>query len=74
MGDPFYDIFTTGYLILLTLFFVGLGVGIHNVISKKYHMSEITLILISIHLFSQVNVHDIEKYKIISTKIHIHAC
>jgi hypothetical protein len=28
----------------LTLFFVGRGVGKHNVISKKYHMSDITLI------------------------------
>jgi hypothetical protein len=30
--------------VLLTLFFEGRGVGIHNVISKKYHMSDITLI------------------------------
>jgi hypothetical protein len=40
MEDSFYHI----YLYLLTLFFGGRGVGIHNVISKNYHMSDITLI------------------------------
>jgi hypothetical protein len=42
MGDSFYHIFTTPYL--LTLFFEGRGIGIRNVISKNYHMSDITLI------------------------------
>jgi hypothetical protein len=44
MGDSFYHIFTTNILILYTLFFGLCGVGIHNVISKNYHMSVITLI------------------------------
>jgi hypothetical protein len=44
MGDSFYHIFTTPYLFLLTLFFGRHGVGIHNVISKNYHMSVITWI------------------------------
>jgi hypothetical protein len=44
MGDSFYHMFTTPYLYLLTLFVEGLGVGIQNVISKNYHMSDITLI------------------------------
>jgi hypothetical protein len=44
MGDSFYHIFTTAYLFLLTLFFGRRGVGIHNVITKIYHMSVITLI------------------------------
>jgi hypothetical protein len=44
MGDSFYHIFTTNIPILYTLFFELLGVGIHNVISKNYHMSVITLI------------------------------
>jgi hypothetical protein len=44
MGDSFYHIFTTPYLFLLTLFFGRHGVGIHNVITKVYHMSVITLI------------------------------
>jgi hypothetical protein len=43
IGDSFYHIFTTPYLFLLTLFFEGRGVGIHNVIPKNYHMSDITL-------------------------------
>jgi hypothetical protein len=43
-GDSFYHIFTSPYLFLLTLFFEGRGVGIHNVISKNYHTSDITLI------------------------------
>jgi hypothetical protein len=44
MGDSFYHIFTTNIPILYTLFFGLRGVGIHNVISKNYHMSDITLI------------------------------
>jgi hypothetical protein len=44
MGDSFYHIFTTNIPILYTLFFGLRGVGIHNVISKIYHMSVITLI------------------------------
>jgi hypothetical protein len=44
MGDSFYHIFTIPYLFLLTLFFGNRGVGIHDVITKKYHMSVITLI------------------------------
>jgi hypothetical protein len=44
MGDSFYHIFTTPYLFLLTLFFGGHGIGIHNLISKNYHMSGISLI------------------------------
>jgi hypothetical protein len=44
MEDSFYLIFTTPYLFFLTLFFIWCGVGIHNVISKYYHMSDITLI------------------------------
>jgi hypothetical protein len=44
MGDSFYHIFITPYLFLLTLFFGRRGVGIHNVITKNYHMSVITLI------------------------------
>jgi hypothetical protein len=44
MGDSFYHIFTTPYLFLLTLFIGRRGVGIHNVITKIYHMSVITLI------------------------------
>jgi hypothetical protein len=40
IGDSFYHIFTTPYLFLLTLFFRGCGIGIYNVISKNYHMSE----------------------------------
>jgi hypothetical protein len=46
MGDSFYHIFTTQYmyLFLFTLINEGCGVGIHNVISKNYHMSGITLI------------------------------
>jgi hypothetical protein len=44
MGYSFYHIFTTLYLFLLTLFFWRRGVGIHNVITKIYHMSVITLI------------------------------
>jgi hypothetical protein len=46
MGDSFYHIFTTPYLFLLPLFFEGLGVGIHTVISKNYHMSDITLMAV----------------------------
>jgi hypothetical protein len=45
MGDSFYHILTTPYLFLLTLFFGRRGVGGHNVITKIYHMSVITLIL-----------------------------
>jgi hypothetical protein len=44
MGDSFYHIFTTPYLFFLTLFFKWRGVGIHDVITKNYHMSVITLI------------------------------
>jgi hypothetical protein len=44
LGDSFYHIFTTNISILYTLFFGLRGVGIHNVISKNYHMSDITLI------------------------------
>jgi hypothetical protein len=44
MGDSFYHIFTTPYLFLMTLFFGRRGVGIHNVITKNYHMSVITSI------------------------------
>jgi hypothetical protein len=44
MGDSFYHIFTTPYLFFLTLFFKWRGVGIHDVITKIYHMSVITLI------------------------------
>jgi hypothetical protein len=44
MGDSFYHIFTTPYLFLFTLIFEARGVGIHNVVSKSYHMSVITLI------------------------------
>jgi hypothetical protein len=46
MGDSFYHIhvFTINIPILCTLFFGLLGVEIHNVISKIYHMSVITLI------------------------------
>jgi hypothetical protein len=44
MGDSFYHIFTTPYLFLLTLFYGRRGVGIHNVITKIYHMSVTTLI------------------------------
>jgi hypothetical protein len=44
MGDSFYHIFTTKIPILYTLFFGLRGVGIHNAISKNYHMSDITLI------------------------------
>jgi hypothetical protein len=44
MGDSFYHIYTTPYLFLLTSFFGQRDVGMHNVISKNYHMSDITLI------------------------------
>jgi hypothetical protein len=44
MGDSFYHIFTTPYLFFLTLLFKWRGVGIHDVITKIYHMSAITLI------------------------------
>ena len=44
MGDSFYHIFTTPYLFFLTLIFKWRGVGIHEVITKIYHMSVITLI------------------------------
>jgi hypothetical protein len=44
MGDSFYHIFTIPYQFLITLFFGRRGVGIHNVITKIYHMSVITLI------------------------------
>jgi hypothetical protein len=44
MGDSFYHIFTTPYLFFLTLFLKWRCVGIHDVITKIYHMSVITLI------------------------------
>jgi hypothetical protein len=44
MAYSFYHIFTTPYLFLLTLFFGLRGVGIHNVITKIYHICVITLI------------------------------
>jgi hypothetical protein len=44
MGDSFYHIFTPNIHILNTLFFGLRGVGIHNVVSKSYRMSDITLI------------------------------
>jgi hypothetical protein len=50
MGDSFYHIFTTPYLFLLTLFFGRRGVGIHNVITKIYHMSVITLYVINLFI------------------------
>jgi hypothetical protein len=43
MEDSFYHIFTTNIPILYTLLCGLCGVGIHNVISKKYQMSDITL-------------------------------
>jgi hypothetical protein len=46
MGDSFYHIFITPYLFLLTLFFGMRGVGIHNVITKKYHIQDIKMSLI----------------------------
>jgi hypothetical protein len=44
MGVSFYHIYTTPYLFLLTFFFGRRGVKIHDVITKNYHMSVITLI------------------------------
>jgi hypothetical protein len=44
MEDSFYHIFTTNIPILCTLILRLRSVGIHNVISKNYHMSVITLI------------------------------
>ena len=44
MGDSLYRIYTANIPNLHTLFFGLCGVGIHNVISKNYHMSDITLI------------------------------
>jgi hypothetical protein len=48
MGDSFYHIFTTNIPILCAFSFGLNGVGIHNMISKCYHMSDITLISMKI--------------------------
>jgi hypothetical protein len=53
MGNSFYHISTIPYLFLLTLFFRGRGVGIHNVISKNYMMNGITLISRKIHVYDK---------------------
>jgi hypothetical protein len=53
MGDSFYHIFTTNIPILYTLFFGIRGVRIHNVISKNYHVSDITLIERKIHVYDK---------------------
>jgi hypothetical protein len=63
MGDSFYHIFTTPYLFLLTLFFGRRGVGIHNVITKIYHMSGIYVIYIS-HKYSEVEIKKMLKFLI----------
>jgi hypothetical protein len=54
MGYSFYHIFTTPYLFLSTLFFGRRGVGIHNVITKNYHMSIITVISRKFRSFSRI--------------------
>jgi hypothetical protein len=62
MGDSFYHIFTTNILISHTLFLWLHGVGIHNVISKNYHMSDITLI--SRKICDNMSLHHFRKHKI----------
>jgi hypothetical protein len=72
MGDSFYHIFTTPYLFLLTLFFGRRGVGIHNVITKIYHMSVITLILRKIcdnKYYSAFDVSQMDRKAVLGTLI-----